>query len=65
MTNLEAIRQLSVEELAEVIDNNSVGGLLDKICLLRCGPGQECGNEGNCKGCIVDWLESEAVACTP
>lgn len=65
MTNLERIRQLSADKLAEIIDNNDVGGLLDKICSARCGVGGECANNENCKGCIVDWLESEAISCIP
>ena len=65
MTNLEKIRQLSADKLADVICKNDVGGLLDCICIERCGIGGECANGENCKACVVDWLGKEASPCIP
>lgn len=62
MTNLDKIRQLSVDEMAEIIAANC--DMADKICLAILGVGGECDNGENCKACIAEWLESEAAICT-
>lgn len=64
MTNLEKIRQLSADDLAEFISSSAID-VMDKICLASCGPGGECTNGENCKACVVSWLESEVDPCTP
>lgn len=65
MTNLEKLRQLSADKLADVICNNDVGGLMDYICIEHCGVGGECDKGENCKARVIDWLGKEAAPCIP
>ena len=64
MTNFERIKEMSVEELANVLY-----GANDKICFANCmsATGYKFGckfgedvDEQNCKECMKNWLESEA-----
>ena len=47
MTNFERIKAMSVEEFAEAFGEGTICGLID------------CCPHGNCKKCILEWLESE------
>lgn len=60
LTNYERIRNMSLEEMAEMMDKfDCSGGVLDKICT-AVNPEQNCDTENcNCINCIKQWLESE------
>ena len=65
MTNLERIRSMTAEEVAEIIEKNE--DYISKICIQTAGSG-DCPYldkndnvpDGACKRCFINWLNSEA-----
>ena len=55
MTNFERIKQMSVDEMAQI----DMGGFLN--CPYITTPDIECGDDKDCVACVKHWLESEAV----
>ena len=61
MTNFERIKGMSVEELAEFLDNVTSLGL-DYLVGVRGFPCDYCMEKCKCESCIKEWLESECDA---
>lgn len=60
LTNLEKLRNRSIDEVARDIDTCEYTELQDRICLEMC-PEQDCDIEkaGGCVECIKKWLKKE------